>query len=72
MRAATSFVFIFIFAFILGGYFFMPYLPPVPPRPVTVFEWEYWSTNWAGALLGVILGSLSAWSVVKQSRKANT
>jgi len=70
IRAAASFVFVFAIAFILGGYFLMPYLPPVPARPVTVFEWEYWDTNWAGAVLGILLGALSAWSVVKQEGKA--
>lgn len=67
--AIGSFLFVFPFAFVLGGWFLMPYLPPVPDHPVTVFEIEYWSTNWAGAVLGIVLGGLSAWSVVRSERK---
>ncbi|MGE5611951.1 MAG: hypothetical protein ACM359_22080 [Bacillota bacterium] len=38
--------------FFLAGYLLMPYLPPTPARPVSVFEGEYWVTNWAGLVLG--------------------
>ncbi len=44
----------------------MPHLPPTPDHPVTVFEIEYWTTNWAGAALGIILGGLSARSILKK------
>lgn len=67
-RAIVSFIVVFAFAFVLGGWFLMPHLPPVPDHPVSVFEAEYWTTNWAGALLGVALGSLSAWSVLRKDR----
>ncbi len=67
-KAVVSFIVVFIIAFILGGWFLMPHLPPVPDHPVGVFELEYWRTNWAGALLGVILGGLSAWSVLRKRR----
>jgi len=69
VKAAMSFFFVFVFAFVLGGWFLMPHLPPVPDHVVSVFEAEYWTTNWAGALLGLILGSLSAWSVMKRPKK---
>ncbi len=65
-KAITSFIVVFVFGFVLGGWFLMPHLPPVPNHPVSVFEAEYWTTNWAGALLGLILGSLSAWSVIRK------
>jgi len=68
MRAASSFIFVFILGFFLGGWFLMPYLPPVPNHPVHAFELEYWTTNWAGAVVGVILGSLSARSVRRKDR----
>ena len=64
-KAVVSFILVFIFVFVLGGWFLMPYLPPVPDHPVTVFEAEYGTTNWAGALLGLSLGGLSARSVLK-------
>ena len=64
-KAIVSFVFVFVFAFVLGGLFLMPFLPPFPDRPVTVFEGEYWTTNWVGAVLGLALGGLSARSILK-------
>lgn len=69
-NAIISFIFVFAGCFFLGGWFLMPHLPPVPPRPVTVFELEYWTTNWAGAVLGLVLGGLSARSVLKKGRAA--
>ncbi len=65
-KAVVSFIVVFVFAFFLGGWFLMPHLPPVPDHPVTVFEAEYWTTNWVGALLGIVLGRLSARSVLKK------
>lgn len=63
--ACMSFVVVFLVGFVLGGWFLMPHLPPTPDRPVTVFEADYWTTNWAGALLGLVLGALSARSTLK-------
>jgi len=68
-KAIVSFIVVLVIGFVLGGWFLMPHLPPVPDRPVTVFEAEYWTTNWAGALLGILLGGLSAWSVLRKQRK---
>jgi uncharacterized protein (DUF2062 family) len=68
VKAIISFIVVFVFAFILGGWFLMPHLPPVPAHPVTVFEGEYWRTNWAGALLGIVLGGLSGRSVLKKQQ----
>jgi hypothetical protein len=64
--AIISFVVVLAMVFVLGGLFLMPYLPPVPRHPVTVFELEYWTTNWAGAVLGILLGGLSARSILKR------
>jgi len=69
LKAIVSFLFVFVFAFVLGGWFLMPHLPPVPDHPVTVFETEYWTTNWAGAVLGVVLGGMSAWSILRSEPK---
>jgi hypothetical protein len=67
IRAIVSFLVVFVFTFFLAGWFLMPYLPPVPNHPVTVFELEYWTTNWIGVLLGILLGLLSArWAVKKR------
>ncbi|MGD0541885.1 MAG: hypothetical protein ABSB33_10240 [Tepidisphaeraceae bacterium] len=63
-RAAISFLVVFAF----GGWFLMPHLPPVPDHPVSALEAEYWKTNWAGAMLGVIFGGLSARSILKTKR----
>ena len=67
VSAAISFLVVFVLAFVLGGWFLMPYLPPVPSRPMSAVEAEYWITNWAGALLGLILGALSARSVLRKN-----
>ena len=72
VSAALSFTFVFVIAFILGGLFLMPHLPPVPSRPVGVFELDFWATNWAGALLGLLLGALSARSVLKSKRRGRS
>ncbi|MFC1462724.1 hypothetical protein ACFLQU_03875 [Verrucomicrobiota bacterium] len=41
LSAIVSFIVVFAGAFFLGGWFLMPYLPPVPDRPITVFEGGY-------------------------------
>ena len=64
--AIVSFVAVFAIVFVLGGLFLMPHLPPTPRHLVTVFEVEYWTTNWAGAVLGILLGGLSARSILKR------
>jgi hypothetical protein len=66
VKATVSFIVVFVIAFVLGGWFLMPHLPPTPDHPVGVLEAEYWTTNWAGALLGIILGGLSARSAIKK------
>jgi hypothetical protein len=65
--AFVSFVFMFVAVFFLAGWVLMPHLPPFPDHPVSVFEAEYWRDNWIGYLLGVVMGGLSARSVLKQS-----
>ncbi len=70
--ATVSFVVVFIFAFILAGWFLMPHLPPVtsgPDRTISALEMEYWTMNWIGVALGVILGGLSARSTMKKANK---
>jgi hypothetical protein len=62
MRLALDIVsalLVFLFAFVLAGWFLMPHLPPVPSRPVSVWEPAYWVDNWIGVLLGLVLGGLS-------------
>ena len=56
---AMSFVLVFSIVFVLAGLFLMPYLPPHPSRPISAFEFEYWSTNWIGVLLGVTVALVS-------------
>ena len=70
VSAAVSFIVVFVLAFVLGGWFLMPHLPPVPDHPVRPWELGYWTTNWAGALLGLILGLLSARSALKRNPPA--
>jgi hypothetical protein len=70
ISAFIAFSFVFAPVFILAGWFLMPYLPPVPDHPVTVFEADYWKDNWIGYLLGAVLGFLSARSRLKSTAKA--
>ena len=49
--AIGPFIVMFVLGFVLGGWVLMPHLPPVPDRPVSMFEGAYWVDNWAGALL---------------------
>jgi len=69
LSAIVSFTVVFVCIFILGGLFLMPHLPPVPDHIVTIWEAEYWKSNWAGAVLGFIIAGLSARSVLKQTEK---
>ena len=66
--AGFSFVFTFVCVFVASGLFLMPYLPPVPTQPVTIFESAYWSDNWIGFILGTIVGVLSARSSLKYKK----
>ncbi len=68
LSATVSFVFVFAGVFFLAGWFLMPHLPPVPDRPISAFEGEYWVDNWIGVLLGLLLGGLSARSVFKKAK----
>jgi hypothetical protein len=47
-------------------------LPPVPDHPVSTIEAEYWTTNWPGAVLGLIPGGLSACSVLRKRLRLPT
>lgn len=69
VSAAGSFLFVFVCGFFLGGVVLMPYLPPVPERPVSAFEGAYWVDNWAGVLLGAGLGILSARAVLRKAKR---
>jgi hypothetical protein len=69
ISASISFAFVFAGVFFLAGLFLMPHLPPVPDHLVSAFETEFWSNNWIGYLLGVVLGTLSARSVLKKTKR---
>ncbi|MHC4714833.1 MAG: hypothetical protein ACYTAN_16445 [Planctomycetota bacterium] len=65
VSACVSFVFVFAVVFLLSGLLIMPFVPPYPDRPVTIFEGAYWYDNWPGLLLGCALGVLAAWRTLK-------
>jgi uncharacterized protein (DUF2062 family) len=67
--ATMSFLLVFGSCFIVGGWFLMPYLPPTPDHPISAFEVQYWTTNWAGAVLGLILGAVVARSQLKNGQR---
>lgn len=66
--AIVAFSLIFVLVFVLGGWFLMPHLPPTPDHPVSAFELEYWSTNWIGALFGLVFGGLSAQATLRKMK----
>jgi hypothetical protein len=66
ITATLSFLLMFILGFFLGGWFLMPHLPPLPDHPVSAVQAEYWTDNWAGAILGVVLGTLSARAALRR------
>jgi uncharacterized membrane protein AbrB (regulator of aidB expression) len=70
VSAGVAFFVVFACAFVLGGWFLMPHLPPTPDHFVNVFDLEYWTDNWAGALLGIALGAMSARSTFMHKRRA--
>lgn len=69
ISAIVSFCFVSIGVFLLAGWFLMPHLPPIPDRPVSAFEFEYWQDNWIGLLLGPVFGALSALSVIRKAKR---
>jgi len=71
VSAGISFIIVFVIVFILGGWFLMPHLPPIPDRPISVYELDYWTDNLPGALLGLILAGLSARSIIKKNTNTN-
>ena len=58
LRLFNSIV-VFLFVFFLSGWFLMPHLPPFPLQQTSIFELNYWTTNWAGAILGTIASTIS-------------
>jgi len=73
--AVVSFLFVFAGVFLLAGLFVHPHLPPHPSVSVTIFELWYWIDNWSGAVLGVVLGGLSArqtWRRTKRKQASTT
>jgi len=67
ISAGISFIIVFVIVFILGIWFLMPHLTPIPERPISLYELDYPTDNWAGALLGLILAGLSARSIIKKN-----
>jgi len=57
---AMSFAFMFGCGFFLGGIFVLPFVSPGIVRQISIFEGAYWVHNWAGAIVGVAFGYLSA------------
>jgi len=68
ITAGVAFLLMLAMGFVLGGLFLMPHLPPTPARPVSAVQWGYWEDNWAGLVLGLLLGAASARSTLKRSR----
>lgn len=68
VTAVLALLVVFAIVFFLAGWFLMPHLPPTAKVPVSVFELAYWTDNWAGAVLGLVLGGFSARASLKTKR----
>ena len=70
VTAVVSFSLVFLSVFLLSGWFISPHLPAMPDVPATVRRPEFWTANWAGVALGLLLGLLSAKSVMRPKKRA--
>ena len=68
LSALVSFAIVFGCVFLLCGWFVMPHLPAVPEIPPSVYDPQFWLSNWAGIGLGACLGLISARSVMKKKK----
>lgn len=68
LSALVSFAIVFICVFMLCGWFVMPHLPSVPEIPPSMYEPQFWLSNWAGIAMGLGLGLISARSVMKKKK----
>jgi hypothetical protein len=59
-RAVVWFAVVFVIGFAVGGLYLMPHLPRLSGV-------GYWRQNWAGALLGGVLGLLAARTVLQRA-----
>ena len=65
-RAVGWFVVLFVIGFAVGGLYLMPHLP-VPRPGLATGSWGYWEQNYAGAVVGGILGLLAARTVLQRA-----
>ncbi len=68
VRATAWFVVLFLIGFGVGGLYLMPHLPPL--TGMTPGGSFYWERNWAGALLGGVIGLVAARTVLRRAGAA--
>ena len=70
ITASVSFVLVGTGTFFLTGWFFLPH--PTEPQPgeriISMFKAVNWAHNWWGYPLGLLVGILSAWSILKKHK----
>ncbi len=69
VMALVSFAGVFVCVFVLSGWYVTPYMPAMPDIPSTIREPAFWTSNWPGVILGVLLGLISAKSVFFTKKK---
>ena len=69
VSAIVSFVLVFVCIFFLSEWFVAPHLSFLPSVPVTVRDHQFMVSNWAGIALGILLGLVSARSIVFRKKK---
>ena len=63
--AAVAFTVVFAGVFYVIGTYVMPHLPPISEIPQKVGQPEFWTSNWAAVLAGLVVGVIAAFPIMK-------
>lgn len=66
VRALVSFGAVFAVVFLLSGWFITPHLPSSTQITAKLQDPQFWTSNWAGVVLGLLLGLVSARSILRR------
>jgi ABC-type branched-subunit amino acid transport system permease subunit len=63
--AILAFAIVFVGVFYVIGTYVMPHLPPINEIPQKVGQPEFWTSNWAAVLAGLVVGVIAAFPIMK-------
>ncbi len=66
VHAVLAFVFMFVVAFLVGGFILRRIVPQGPDTVFNPFAAAHWSDNWEGLVCGVVAGVLYVRGVLRQ------